>query len=137
MEIKYISDEEFSKLTKKEKLDIKPVYSHKEEEINQLVLIPTNRKMDGWCLGHFFAYTEGKGWWKPTVYDCWSITTDIDEPAVLKYKILKGDFENGGVNIFSFLDQFHKAYISYGGEIIIRKNKQYGNKRHLPHHQQE
>lgn len=121
--IKYISDEEFENLTKKEKLNIEPVHLFKEEEINQLLLIPTNRKMGGWHLGHFFAHTEGKGWWKPTVYDCWSITTDITDPAILKYTILRGDFENGGVQIFSFLDEFHKACISYGGNIIIRKKK--------------
>jgi hypothetical protein len=122
-EITYITDEDFEKLTKKQKLQLESNWNFTEEEISKLVLIPTNEKNDGYCLGHFFAYTKNKGWWKPTVYDCWQIVTDIENPATLRYQILKGDFENGGVQIFGFLDEFHQAYISYGGQIIIKKKK--------------
>jgi hypothetical protein len=121
--IKYISDLDFKKLTKKQKLSLESTHWFDEIEIQRLVLIPTNKKSDGWCLGHFFAYTEDKGWWKPTVYDCWSIRTEYENPATPKYMILKGDFQNGGVNIFTFVDEHHTAYISYGGEITIKKKQ--------------
>ncbi len=121
--IKFIDEKEFKKLTKKEKLLLPVENWFSEIEINRLVLIPTNQKSSGWHLGHFFAYTENKGWWKPTVYDCWQIRVDFDNPATPKFMVLKGDFENGGVNIFSFFDEYHKAYITYGGEIIIKKIK--------------
>jgi hypothetical protein len=120
-EITYIPDEEFTKLTKKQKLEIPQAYSFEESEIHKLVISPSNRKNDGYFLGDFFAFTEGKGWWRPTTYDCWSIVTDLENPANLRYTLLKGDFENGGVQIFYFLDEHHKAYISYGGQITIRR----------------
>lgn len=122
-EIKYISDNDFKKLTKKQKLKL-PEYSNFEEvEIKRLVMIPTNDTNDGYCLGQFFAYTENKGWWKPMRYDCWQINTEIDtkRTATPRFQILKGDFENGGVQIFGFMDEYHTAYIRYGGEIIIKK----------------
>mgnify|MGYP006921424929 CR=1 FL=1 len=120
-EIKYIKDEVFQKLSKKEKKAL-PESSHFDEvKISKLVIIPTNNKNDGYCIGQFFAYTEKKGWWKPMSYDCWQINTDIENPATIRYGILKGDFENGGFNIFSFIDEHHNAYISYGGQITIRK----------------
>lgn len=121
MNINYIKDEDFKKLTKKQKLDLPDVLGFEEVEISRLVLIPTNKKSDGYKLGHFFAYTDNKGWWKPDIYDCWQITTEIRNPASLRYMILKGDFENDGVNIFTFIDEHHRAFISYGGNIIIRK----------------
>ena len=120
-EINYIKDEDFIKLTKKQKLEISEYSNYDEVEISKLVIIPTNNKSGGYCLGQFFAYTENKGWWKPMSYDCWQINTEIDNPAVIRYNILKGDFENGGLNIFSFIDEHHKAYISYGGQITIKK----------------
>ena len=120
MNIEYIKNEDFIKLTKKQKLDIKECYTFEEVEISRLVLIPTNKKSDGYKLGHFFALTKN-GWFKPAIYDCWQITTEIDNPAQVRYMILKGDFENDGINIFSFIDEFHTAFISYGGNIIIKK----------------
>lgn len=120
--IEYIKDDVFIKLTRKQKLQLNPVCDFGEVEINRLVVIPTSEKLGGdYKLGHFFAYTNGKGWWKPTVYDCWRVVTDIENPARLRYSILQGDFENGGLQIFKFVDEFHKAFISYGGEIIIRR----------------
>lgn len=124
METVYVKDEEFVKLTKKQKLEIPEQWSFEETEISRLVLIPTNQKNDSYCLGHFFAYTEGKGWWRPMTYDCWQINTEFDNPATPRFMILKGDFENGGVNIFALMDEHHTACISYGGRITIRpKNK--------------
>lgn len=122
IEIKYIKDEVFRKMSKKEKLALEPEHSFfNEVEISRLVIIPTNKKSSGYCMGDFFAYTEDKGWWKPQSYDCWQINTDIEIPARPRYMILKGDFENGGFNIFSFMDEYHKAYISYGGQITIKR----------------
>lgn len=123
-EIKYISEEDFTKLTKKQKLDLEPNYTGMVGvEINRLVIIPTQKKSGDYCIGHFFAYTSGKGWWKSEPYDCFRIVTDYDYPAKPKYGIIKGDFENHGVQIFSFFDENHKAYLSYGGEVTIRKIK--------------
>jgi flavodoxin len=122
MSIKYIKDEDFKNLTKKQKIELPEERDIVETEINKLVIIPTNKKNDGYKIGHFFAYTEGNGWWKPSIYDCWEIITDIKNPAKLRYTILRGDFENDGINIFEFIDEYHKAFISYGGKLIIRKN---------------
>ena len=120
-EIEYIKDSDFKKLTKKQKLAL-PEYSNYEEmEIDGLVIIPTNTKSDGYYLGQFFAHSKEKGWWKPMTYDCWKINTEIDNPATIRYNIMRGDFENGGFNIFTFVDEFHRAYISYGGQITIKK----------------
>lgn len=119
--IKYIKDEDFRKMTKKERLAIQESFFTGEEEIKRLILIPSNKKMNGYNTGVFLAYSEGKGWWRPMTYDCWGIVTDIESPAKPRYKILRGDFEYGGVNIFSFMDEYHKAFISYGGQVIIRK----------------
>lgn len=122
-EITYIEDSIFTKMSKKEKLGIPSAHNYDEIEITQLVLSPSNKKSNGYFVGDFFAYTPDKGWWRPMSYDCWQIVTDIDSPVTAKprFTILKGDFENGGVQIFGFVDEHHKAYISYGGQITIRK----------------
>lgn len=121
-EITYIENEIFVKMTKKQKSEIPSVSFYNNHEINRLVIVPTNRKSSGYFLGDFFVYTEGKGWWRPMTYDCWKIVTDIENPASFRFQILQGDFENGGVQIFGFGSEHHKAYISYGGEIIIKNN---------------
>ena len=118
----YISDEDFHKLTKKQKLEFPTSANYGEREITRLVIIPTNKKKDGYKLGQFFAFTPDKGWWK-TTYDCFQIITEITDPAILRYMILKGDFEDDGINIFTFIDEHHKAFISYGGQITIRKKQ--------------
>ena len=108
-------------MSKKEKLALETFDSFfNEVEISKLLIIPTNKKSSGYNTGDFFAYTKDKGWWTPQSYDCWQINTDINTPATPKYMILKGDFENGGFNIFSFMDEHHKAFISYGGQITIK-----------------
>ena len=120
-EITYIPDTDFQKLSKKQKLQMPEFALFDEIEITRLVLIRTNRKFNGYSAGSFFAYTENKGWWRPMTYDCWSIVTEIDNPAKIRYTILRGDFENDGINIFTFVDEFHKAYISDGGTITIKR----------------
>lgn len=122
-EIKYIDDVDFRKLTKKQKLELPEYSNYDDEKISKLVLVPRNQKNGGYFIGSFFAYTSGKGWWRPTNYDCWQIVTDIENPANIRYQILKGDFENGGVQIFGFADEHHEAFISYGGQITIKKIK--------------
>ena len=121
--IQYIEDSVFAKMTKKQKLEMPQAAFFQDIEINRLVLIPSNRKSDGYFLGDFFAFSPEKGWFRPMTYDCWRITSDIDSPATPRYMLLKGDFENGGVQIFGFLDEHHKAYMNYGGEITIKKIK--------------
>lgn len=122
-EIQYVEDSVFAKMTKKQKLEMPQAAFFQDIEINRLVLIPSNRKSDGYFLGDFFAFSPEKGWFRPMTYDCWRITSDIDSPAIPRYMLLKGDFENGGVQIFGFLDERHKAYMNYGGEITIKKIK--------------
>lgn len=120
-EIKYIDDKDFVNLTKKQKLELPIQYDFEEIEISKLLIIPTRKKMGGYKTGHFFALTE-KGWFKPYIYDCWQIVSEIQNPAQISYMILKGDFENDGINIFTFVDEHHKAYLSFSGQITIKKN---------------
>ena len=120
-EITYISDSDFKKLSKKQKLQLPEFEILDEIEITNLVLIRMNKKLNGYSTGSFFAYTEYKGWWRPMTHDCWSIVSEIDNPAKIRCTILRGDFENDGINIFTFVDEFHKAYISYGGTITIKR----------------
>ena len=124
-EITYISDIDFRNMSKREKLQIPQTSLYTEVEIKQLVLIPSNKKTyyNEFLTGDFFAYSEGKGWWRPMRYDCWSIVSDIENPMKTRYIILRGDFEYGGVNIFSVGDENHTAYIRYGGEIVIKNKK--------------
>lgn len=120
--ITYIANDKFTKMTKRQKLEM-PMFSPSMEgiEISKLVISPTSRKTGGYFIGDFFAFTPEKGWWRPMGYYCWQIVTDVYNPANLKYQILKGDFENGGVQIFGFADEYHQAFISYGGQITIKK----------------
>lgn len=119
-EKQYIQDSDFRKLTKKQKLAIPEYCTYDEEKIEKLVIVPINKKSSGYFLGSFFAYTPDKGWWRPMTYDSWSIRTEIENPAKIKYQILRGDFENGGMQIFCFIDEHHEAFMGYGGDIIIR-----------------
>lgn len=121
--IEYVLDDVFKKMTKKQRLGIPQASFYDEIEIDRLVIVPSNRKSDGYFTGDFFAHSPVKGWWRPMGYDCWRITTEIDNPASLRYMVLKGDFENGGVQIFGFLDEYHKAYMNYGGEVVVKKIK--------------
>lgn len=121
-EIKYIAYEDFAKLTKKQKLEFPEEFYFEDVEIINLLMIPTHKKLGEYKAGHFFALTN-KGWFKPYIYDCWQIVSEIDNPAQIRYMILKGDFENDGINIFRFVDEHHKAYLSFRGEIIIKKIK--------------
>ena len=95
----------------------------RDVEITKLVLVPTREKSSGYGVGAFFAFTPNKGWWRPMNYDCWRVVPDLHTPARVRYSILKGDFEYGGVNIFGFLDEHHKAYMGYGGEVTIVPSK--------------
>ena len=121
-EIKYIPDKEFENMTKKQKLEIPEFCEYDEVKIDRLVISPANSKSDGYFTGNFFAHTPNKGWWRPMRYDCWKIVTDMENPITPRYQILRGDFENGGVHIFGFVDECCEAFIGYGGQITI-KNK--------------
>ena len=119
--MKYITNEIFSKMTKKEKQALPVDCNFDEIEIDRVVFMPTRKKMDGYVQADIFAQNK-EGWFKATTYDCWSIVVDIKNPLQFKYQLLKGDFENGGVQIFGFGGEKHTAFISYGGRITI-KNK--------------
>lgn len=118
----YVQHEHFRKMNKTERLNMKAVDSFYGVEIKQLLLIPTRKKMSGYGVGAFFGLTK-KGWLRFHMYDCWSITTDINDPIDIKYTLLRGDFEYGGINIFSFVDNEKKAVFGYGGELKITKQK--------------
>jgi len=120
-EIKYIADEVFTRMTKKQKFEIEQIGCFEEIEIDRLVITPMNSKSSGYFIGSFFAHTPNKGWWRSNNYDCWEIVTETHNPITPKFRILKGDFENGGFQIFGFGDEFCKAFISYGGRIIIKR----------------
>lgn len=119
--IEYVEDSVFVKMTKKQKLEMPEAWDYNDIEISKLVIVPSKRKSSGYFIGDFFAFSPEKGWWRPMTYDCWQINTDFEAPATPRFQILKGDFENGGVQIFGFMDEYHKAYMSYGGQIIIKK----------------
>ena len=120
-ETNYVKDEDFVKLTKKQELELPQHSAYEEVEVSKLVLMPLQEKNGDYFLGAFFAYTPNKGWWRPMKYDCWQIDTDIDNPITPRFQILKGDFENGGVQIFGFADEHCRAFISYGGRITLKK----------------
>jgi len=115
----YITDEIFSKMTKKEKQDLPVDWNFGEIEIDRVVFMPIRKKMDGYAQADIFAQNK-YGWFKETTYDCWKIVVDMENPTKFRYNLLQGDFENGGVQIFGFGGEEHKAFISYGGNIIIR-----------------
>ena len=117
--MKYITDEIFSKMTKKEKQALPAVCGFGEIEIDKVVFIPTIKKMDGYALTDIFAHNK-EGWFKATTYDCFRIVVDMKNPSKFNYNLLQGDFENGGVQVFGFGGETHKAFISYGGNITIR-----------------
>ena len=120
--MKYITDEIFSKMTKKEKQAV-PVdwnyYNEDEIEICKVVFMPTREKMSEYVQADIFAQNKD-GWFKATTYDCWRIVVDMKNPSKFNYNLLQGDFENGGVQIFGFGGTEHTAFIGYGGNITIR-----------------
>lgn len=119
----YTKNEDFVKYTKKQRLEMPQYDVFDRVEITRLLLIPLNKKYNGYGTGAFFVMNDN-GWFRAMDYDCFSIQTDIENPSKLKYTILRGDFEYNGINIFTLIDEHNKAYISYGGTItIIPKNK--------------
>lgn len=120
-DITFIEDIIFSKMTKKEKSNIPQALNYTEIEISKLVIVPTNKKFEGYRVADFFAYTPKKGWWRPMSYDCFRIVGDYGNIDV-RHNIIKGDFENGGVQVFGIVDEHHKAYMKYGGEVLVRRN---------------
>ena len=119
--MKYIKNKDFIKLTKKQKLSLPEYLIFEEHEIDNLVLIPTRQKYNGYNTGVFIAYTEGKGWWKPMRCDVFSIRFDFDDHVSDRTVSLWGDFENDGVQLFQLGNKKYKATIQYGGQIVIKK----------------
>lgn len=122
VEYKYIIDAEFSKMKRSERMAMKQLYPKDDIEITRLVLVPTTRKSSGYCVGAFFAKTKS-GWCRLGDYDCWRIITDINNPVAIRYSLLRGDFENGGVCFFGFADENRdvKIVARCGGEIVVTK----------------
>ena len=122
--MKYVTDEQFKKMTKKEKLEMETTYDY-DIEIQEAVYIPTAKKDDGWAVGAIFVYAENH-WSKNQEYDCWKINNDMYNPIDL-YKgtqIIGGDFEYGGIQIFNFplqLKSSVKAVIGVCGAITLNK----------------
>lgn len=99
-----MKEEEFRKLTKKQKLDMPCVKNIEDYFCTRVVLIPTGKKMDGWSTGSCFIETKA-GWLSIGSHDCFRFTGDGIT--------IKGDFEYGGVQFFR-----EKGFIySYGHEL--------------------
>ena len=89
-----MTNEEFTKLTKKQKLLMPEEYNVLGTlgTIEKVLFIPTGKKMDGYNLSAFFVSCNGD-WHRLGDYDCFRFTNCQDW--------LRGDFENGGVQFFS------------------------------------
>lgn len=119
---KYVAGQKFAKMKRSERMAMEQLYPKDDIEISRLVLIPTARKSGGFRIGAFFAETS-EGWCRLGDYDCWRIVTDITDPVDIRYTLVRGDFEYGGVCIFGFADEKEgrKIVAKYGGEIAITK----------------
>lgn len=86
-----MENEQFIKLTKKEKLLLP--YSEKEiiYNVQKVLFLPLKSKNDGYTMCAFFVESTGK-WFRLADYDCFRF--------MYSGYMLKGDFENGGVQFF-------------------------------------
>ena len=88
--IKFIPDDEFKKMTKKQKLALPSAYQAFENPI-KLLFIPVTYKMDWWGVGAKFV--QMAEWWvRIDDYDCFTFYN--------VWSIFKWDFEYGGVCFF-------------------------------------
>ncbi len=115
----FVEDKDFRKMKKSEKLKM-PVFEGKDIEIEKLLLIPIRRKMDGYGMGAFFIKTK-IGWARLHDYDCWDVKTDISDQSILRYNLVRGDFEYGGVVLFEFGDGRNVIATAggYGGSVVL------------------
>lgn len=96
------------------------VHDSSEIEITKLLLLPIRSKMDGYGMSAFFVLTKN-GWARWHDYDCWDIRVEAGSPTEIKYNLVRGDFEYGGVVFFEFGNEDSKRpYISYGGIVTLK-----------------
>lgn len=117
----FVEEKDFKKMKKSEKLKI-PVFDGNDIEIEKLLLLPISRKNDGYGMGAFFVETR-RGWARLHDYNCWCVLTDISSPIPLRYNLVRGDFEYGGVVFFEFGDGRNvlaKAE-GYGGSVVLHR----------------
>jgi len=85
-----MKDDKFRKLTKKQKLSIKPIVSwNKVEKVTIALFIPLRQKYDGYAMSTFFVKNSNNEWHRLMNYDCFRF--------INSHSYLKGDFENHGV----------------------------------------
>jgi hypothetical protein len=100
-----MNDQEFTKSTKKQKLEMEQVENWDERKCSRLLFIPIRKKMDGYGMSASFGFCGDK-WVRFLDFDCFRF---------IKGGFLKGDFEHGGVVFFLGED----ATIGYGNEVKI------------------
>jgi hypothetical protein len=109
-----MKDTDFRKLTKKQKLEMKPDYSMgRIEDLKRVLLIPIKRKMSGYGMSAIFVETKD-GWKRVPDYDCFNFTFWQPKQIVT----LRGDFEYGGV-VFFMADHTAASSHFYGGSFDI------------------
>jgi hypothetical protein len=105
-----MKNEEFTKLSKSQKLEIEPISFNSEvADIKKVLFIPTKRKNDGYTVSAFFVMTTSGKWFRLQDYDCFRFTNCDDW--------LRGDFENDGVQFF--LGDKGSWTASYGGDFTF------------------
>lgn len=89
-----MKDEEFTKLTKKQKLNIPELdWRVVVKGVRIALFIPTTKKnSEGYTICAFFVLDKDGNWYRLPNYDCFRFKN--------AHNYLKGDFENGGVQFF-------------------------------------
>jgi len=105
--------EEFIKLNKKQKLNLPYFEEYAIKSPSMALFIPLTRKNDGYTMCAFFVQKDGN-WYRMMDYDCFRFVNYSDGKH---QTILKGDFENGGVQFFLGGDYD----CDYGGEFKYNK----------------
>ena len=110
-----MKDNDFCKLTKKEKLAL-PVSIKIGDEItvSRVLFIPIRRKMSGYHMAAVFVCDTDGVWHRGWDYDCFSFT--IWKPR--KSETVRGDFEYGGI-VFFIENEKHPCVYRYGGGFDI------------------
>lgn len=101
-----MKEEQFRKLTKKQKLEMEMLGYDTEIECTKVLFIPIKRKNDGYGMSACFLDTKD-GWVRAMDYDCFRF---------IEGNFIKGDFEYGGVVFFGGNRNGKGFKYSYGNE---------------------
>lgn len=106
----------FENLTKKEKLEMKPVCDD-INDVKRAVFIPLREKNSGWSLCAFFVQDKQGKWFRKENYDCFRFMSD----NLQTMPIVRGDFENHGVQFFLEECNGGTWCSRYGGELYFKQ----------------